>query len=97
MRMTPKEAAECANQFVRQEWLLSASPEEICGFFTYCSVNSHAFEFARTALFIRMSRDAERLNRRILWLTVFVAILTGVLVGLTVVLVVFTQKLVAHP
>lgn len=97
MRKTPKEAAESGNQFERQEWLLSATIEEIFGFFTYCPAHGHAFEFARAALFIRMSRDAEKLNRRILWLTVFVAILTAVLVGLTVVLVVLTQKLVTHP
>lgn len=97
MRKTGKEISQTANQFERQEWLLSATSREICDFFTYCPHDSHAFQFARAALDIRISKDAEILNRRIYWLTLLVAILTAALVALTVVLVVLTVKLTEHP
>ena len=96
MRKTPKEISESGNQFEKQDWLLSATTDEICGFFTYTAAESHTFQFARAALEIRLSKDAEIHTRRIVWLTRFVAILTAVLVALTVTLVVLTYKLAQH-
>ncbi|MGA2801209.1 MAG: hypothetical protein ABSE97_02385 [Verrucomicrobiota bacterium] len=97
MRKTPKEISECGNQFETQDWLLSATTDEICGFFTYSDPRNHTYQFARAALEIRLSKDAEIHTRRIVWLTRFVAILTVVLVALTGVLVVLTYKLAQHP
>jgi hypothetical protein len=80
MRKTPKEIADGHNQFETEAWLLSASTEEICGFFTHTSTDSHDFQFARAALDVRIAKSAERTNCILVWLTVFILILTAALV-----------------
>jgi hypothetical protein len=87
MRKTPKEIAECGNQFEKERWLSIASVEEICGFITYTPTDSHDFQFARIALEIRIARNAEFTNRILVWLTVGIFILTAVLLVLTFMLV----------
>ena len=97
MRKTAKEISDSHNQFETQEWLLGATTDEICDFFTYNSVDSHVFQFARAALEIRLSKDAEIYTRRIVRLTWFLAFLTFVLVALTVGLLILTYILTKHP
>jgi hypothetical protein len=77
MRTKPEDIAKCGNQFEIEKWLLGATPDEICSFLTHTSKDSHDFEFAKVALNIRIANSAEKTNRRLLWLTVIVAILTA--------------------
>ena len=83
MRKTPREIAECGNPFEIEEWLLTASAKEICGFIPHKGVGSHDFEFAKIALNIRIAKSADRTNRILIWLTVGIFIFTAVLVTMT--------------
>jgi len=96
-RKTPKEISESPSQFEKHDWLATATADEIFGYFAYLSMECHQWKCANFALKIRLSKDAEVLSRRTVWLTVFIFILTAALVFLTVKLVALTQILTAHP
>ena len=83
MRKTPKEIAECHNQFEQQDWLLSATTDEICGFFTYTAAESHIFQFAKAALEIRISENAEQTAKKLVTGTDRLVTETETLVKLT--------------
>lgn len=86
-RKSAKEVAETVHdQFARQEWLMSAPSEEICEFISYYSPETHAFQFARAALDVRLSKDADIHSRRIVHLTWVLVVLTGAILFYTVVL-----------
>ena len=92
--MTPEEAAN-SGQRERQAWLLSATVDEICGFFTYAAPGSHPFQFAMAALQIQLSKEAERTAQKLVTGTDALIAETKTLVELTRSLKILTIVLVA--
>ena len=81
----------------QHEWLANASADEIFGYFEYQQMDSHRWKCATFALKIRLSKDAEIQSKRLVYFTVGIFVLTAAIFGLTVALVILTQKLAAHP
>lgn len=94
MNPTPEGFADAANNSALdqsnddkiKDFLKSASPREIQRFIHQLNTLAQPtfFQFARTALDIRLAEDAEKTSRRIVWLTWGLIILTFSLLAVTV-------------
>jgi hypothetical protein len=93
--MTPKEAAALANDSLNSpddknvhSFLCSESPRNIQLFIHLLRPIGHErfFHFASNALAIRLAEDAEKMNRRLVFLTWAIVILTAALLFFTIIL-----------